>query len=383
MLGLAGGLAGSGLVAAGYGLGTAGRETTSPQAWPFPGKHQSGVATPPQNHLVFTAFDLTGLDQLGFQDLLRSWSRLAADLQAGHRARSISDPGEAEGLDAARLTLTFGLGPGVFERDGEDVLGLRDRQPTVLYQIPALPGDELQAARSGGDVCVQACADDPQVAFHAVHALSLAARGVLVPRWSQTGFLPRRQPAGARSSDAPRNLMGFRDGTHNVRPDDAAQMSRHVWVAKADDPSWMRDGTYLVARRIRMLLDVWDGLPTIAQERAVGRKKASGKRLHAREMPADAHIALAAAHNNDGVRLLRRGYSYNDGIDPATHQVDAGLFFICYQRDPLRQFTTIQRRLGVNDALAKHLSHTSSAVFACPPGARPGGYVGERLFRRA
>jgi deferrochelatase/peroxidase EfeB len=83
------------------------------------------------------------------------------------------------------------------------------------------------------------------------------------------------------------------------------------------------------------------------------------------------------------VRILRRGYSYNDGVDPATSQIDAGLFFICFQRDPVRQFTAIQERLGVNDALAKHLSHTSSAVFACPPGATPGGYVGARLFQAA
>jgi deferrochelatase/peroxidase EfeB len=292
----------------------------------------------------------------------------------------VDDPGEADGLGPAGLTLTFGLGPALFERGGDDVLGLRDRRPKRLEQIRPLPGDDLQPARSEGDLCVQACADDPQVAFHAVHALTLAARGAAVPRWTQSGFLPRRNVETA--ARAPRNLMGFKDGINNIRPDDAAAMARHVWVGQNEQPSWMRNGTYLVARRIRMLLDVWDGLPVADQEQAVGREKASGRRLRANEIPVDSHVALASAKAREGVRILRRGYSYNDGVDPDTDQIDAGLFFICFQRDPVRQFTAIQKRLGVNDGLAKHLSHTSSAVFACPPGARRGGYVGEGLFIR-
>jgi deferrochelatase/peroxidase EfeB len=371
---------GAGLAAGGYGVGHAdGEARAAPRAWPFHGPHQGGIATPQQDHLVFAAFDLTAADASQLRELLRTWSQVAADLQAGRRARSLADPGEADGLGPAALTLTFGLGPGLFERDGEDTLGLRDRRPALLAQLPSLPGDELQPARSGGDLSVQACADDPQVAFHAVHALTLVARGAAAPRWSQAGFLPSRD--GEATARAPRNLMGFKDGTNNIRPADATQMRRHVWVGQNDDPRWMRGGTYLVARRIRMLLDVWDGLTTEHQEQAVGREKRSGKRLRRDRTSPQAHIELAAAKNNNGARILRRGYSYTDGIDPDTSQIDAGLFFICFQRDPLRQFTAIQQRLGVHDALAKHLSHTSSAVFACPPGARPGSYVGEGLFR--
>jgi deferrochelatase/peroxidase EfeB len=379
-LAAAGGLAGAGL-AAGYSVGHTSEAPAMSAPEPFHGLHQSGIATPQQDHLVFAAFDVTAPDAAQLQELLRSWSRIAADLQAGRTTRAIRDPGETNGLGPARLTLTFGIGPGVFEREGEDVLGLRDRHPVLLEQIRSLPGDDLQAARGGGDLCVQACADDPQVAFHAVHALTLAAHGAAVPRWSQAGFLPVR--SGDAETRAPRNLMGFKDGTNNIRPGDAEQMRRHVWLDGSERSGWMRGGSYVVTRRIRMLLDVWDGLAIDQQEHVVGREKGSGRRLRGPRTHPHAHVELAREKNNEGVRILRRGYSYNDGIDPATSQIDAGLFFICFQRNPIRQFTAIQGRLGVNDALAKHLSHTSSAVFACPPGAAPGGYVGEGLFRRS
>ena len=83
---------------------------------------------------------------------------------------------------------------------------------------------------------------------------------------------------------------------------------------------------------------------------------------------------------NAGVRVLRRGYSYTDGIDPATGELDAGLFFICFQRDPHVQVAALQRRLGSGDALNEYIKHTSSAVFAVPAGISPGGYVGQGLF---
>jgi deferrochelatase/peroxidase EfeB len=371
------------MAAGGYELGQHDvAVASSAAAWPFFGTHQSGIATPQQDHLVLGAFDLVEREASELQQLLRAWSTIGADLQACRRPRTINDPGEADELAPARLTLTFGLGPELFERGGDDVLGLRRHRPAALQPIGALPGDELQPARSGGDLCVQACANDPQVAFHAVHSLTLAARGIAVPRWAQAGFLPRRAEAAHAANRSPRNLMGFKDGTNNIRADDAAQMREHVWVGAHETPAWMRGGSYLVVRRIRMLLDVWDGLTTTDQEHAIGRRKQSRERLGHAAMPPDAHVNLAAAKNNSGVRILRRGYSYNDGVDPDTGQIDAGLVFICFQRDPRRQFTAIQRRLGVHDALAKHLSHTSSAVFACPPGASPGGYVGEHLFTR-
>jgi deferrochelatase/peroxidase EfeB len=294
------------------------------------------------------------------------------------------DTGEALGLTPARLTVTFGLGPSLFD----ERFGLAGRRPPPLRELPALPGDELDPERSGGDLCVQACADDPQVAFHAVRNLACIGRGAVTVRWSQLGF--GRTSSTSRAQVTPRNLMGFKDGTANLKAEDVDALARHVWVGgdRPGEPPWLRDGTYLVARRIRMLIEVWDRASLADQEQTIGRHKASGAPLGERDefatlevdrLPADSHVRLAAPSNNAGAALLRRGYSFTDGLDDRLGQLDAGLFFLSFQRDP-DAFVRIQRRLGAGDALNEYIKHVGSGLWAIPPGARRGGYVGESLF---
>ncbi|HEX2265421.1 MAG TPA: Dyp-type peroxidase [Solirubrobacterales bacterium] len=299
------------------------------------------------------------------------------------------DTGETVGLLPSRLTVTFGFGPGLFDRPG---LGLAGRRPAALEPLPSLPGDVLDPGKSGGDVCVQACSDDPQVAFHAVRNLARIGRGTVAMRWSQLGF--GRTSTTSRSQDTPRNLMGLKDGTANIRAEDGEDMSRFVWVGD-EGPAWLRGGTYMVTRRIRMLLEVWDRASLRDQERTIGRHKYSGAPLGGEDefeplpldaerdgrplIPRDAHVRLASANENDGARILRRGYSFTDGVDESLGELDAGLFFVSFQRDP-EQFVAIQRRLGRFDALNEYIKHVGSALFAVPPGAKPGGYVGESLF---
>jgi deferrochelatase/peroxidase EfeB len=232
------------------------------------------------------------------------------------------------------------------------------------------------------------------VAFHAIHVLSRVAAGTAAPRWSQLGFGP--VSSAGRSHSTPRNLMGFKDGTDNINVGDAAAMGQFVWVKAGDGPGWMVDGTYLVLRRIRMLFDVWDATSLDGQERVIGRYKLSGAPLGERNefdtadltaisagaptIPANAHIRLADPENNSGQRILRRGYSYSEGTEAGAGQIDAGLFFIAFQRSPRRQFIPLQSRLAASDALNQHTLHTTSAIFACPPGVRSGGFIGEALF---
>jgi deferrochelatase/peroxidase EfeB len=240
---------------------------------------------------------------------------------------------------------------------------------------------------------VQACADDPQVVFHAVRNLARIGRGAVVMRWSQLGF--GRTSSTGRSQETPRNLMGMKDGTANIRAEDGDAMDRFVWLGPGDDPAWMRGGSYMVTRRIRMLLEVWDRSSLEDQEKTIGRRKYSGAPLGKQQefeplgldrevdgkpvIPANAHVRLASPEVN-GERILRRGYSFTDGVDESLGELEAGLFFICFQRDPEKQFIAIQRRLGSNDALNEYISHVGSAIFAVPPGARQGGYVGETLL---
>jgi len=368
----------------------------------FYGSRQAGIATPSPEFLHFAAFDVTSGSADDLRELLREWTLAAAKLTAGGEyqptpleAEAVpTDTGEALGHGAQRLTLTFGFGPSLFGLDGADRFGLAGRRPVALTPLPRFTGESIDPARSDGDLCVQACAENPQVAFHAVHVLSRLASGAATLRWSQAGF--GRTSSTSRDQPTPRNLMGFKDGTNNIRGEEEEAMERFVWVQPQDGSAWMAGGTYLIARRIRMLFDVWDGTSLEGQERVIGRDKVEGAPLGQREeydavdleasrggepaIPTDAHIRLASPHNNDGQRILRRGYSYSEPTDPGSGQIDAGLFFICFQRDPERQFVPIQRRLAASDALNRHTLHTASALFACPPGVEPGGFIGEGLF---
>jgi deferrochelatase/peroxidase EfeB len=395
------GAAGIGLGASGYLIGQEAAEASESGTGtvPFYGEHQAGIATPAQDRLHFAAFDLISEDREELREMLREWSRAAAEITQGEligdandlQVAPPEDTGETVGILPSNLTVTFGFGPSLFERLG---LGLAGSRPAALQPIPPLPADELNGAESGGDLCVQACSDDPQVAFHAVRNMARIGRGTVVMRWSQLGF--GRTSTTSRSQDTPRNLMGFKDGTNNIRAEDVEAMRRFVWAGGGDDPSWMRGGTYMVTRRIRMLLEIWDRSPLEDQEQTIGRRKYSGAPLGGREederldfaassggkptIPVDAHVRLAHPSSNGGEKILRRGYSFTDGVDESLGELEAGLFFICFQRDPAKQFVPIQRRLGSIDALNEYIKHVGSAVFAVPPGTRPGGYVGEGLF---
>jgi deferrochelatase/peroxidase EfeB len=370
---------------------------------PFYGEHQAGVATPAQEYLSFAAFDLTSDVVDDLRGLLEQWTAAAAALTAGRTfepeaqlgSKPPQDPGETLGLDPAELTITIGLGPSVFSVKGADRFGLAARAPAALRALPPFKGESLDPTRSGGDLCVQACANDPQLTFHAVHLLALVASRVTAVRWTQLGF--GRTASTSRSQPTPRALIGFKDGTNNIRAEDTAAMRDYVWVQPGDGPDWMVGGTYLVARRIRILFDVWDATSLEGQERTIGRRKESGAPLSGEReydpvdlgaknpngepaIPESAHVRLATPRNNGGQRILRRGYSYSEGLEPGTGQLNAGLFFIAFQRDPRRQFIPLQRRLADSDALNRHIVHTASAVFACPPGLTEGGFLADGLL---
>jgi len=373
------------------------------RAIPFYGSRQAGIDTSQPEYLDFATFDVADDAVEDLRTLLQEWTAAAATLTRGDRYGSLAtkrssavpvDPGEAIGSGPAELTITIGFGSRLFRTTEGQRFGSGFTRPKALVPLPSFRGESLEPDRSGGDLCVQACAADPQVAFHAIHVFMRIASGVATLRWSQQGF--GRTSSTSRDQSTPRNLMGFKDGTNNVRVKDQNEMDEHVWVQPGDGPSWMEGGTYMVVRRIQMLLDVWDATSLEGQERAVGRDKVSGAPLgqeseydpvdlQAKEngelaIPADAHIRLASPDLNDGQRILRRGFSYTEPSEAGSGQLDAGLFFISFQRDPQRQFVPIQRRLAANDALSRHLLHTGSGVFACPPGVQPGGFIGEGLF---
>ncbi|MEW2612425.1 iron uptake transporter deferrochelatase/peroxidase subunit [Streptomyces sp. NPDC047880] len=359
----------------------------------FHGPHQAGIATPVQDRLHFAAFDVTTDDREAFVQLLKDWTEAARRMTAGHAVGEGAygglaeappdDTGEALGLKPSRLTLTIGFGPSLFEK-----FGLADRRPEALVDLPKFAGDNLDKNRSGGDLCIQACADDPQVAVHAVRNLARIGFGKVVIKWSQLGF--GKTSSTTPEAQTPRNLMGFKDGTRNIAGTETDRLKKFVWVDGKDGPSWMEGGSYLVARRIRMHIETWDRTSLQEQEDIFGRDKGEGAPVgKAKErdepflkaMKPDAHVRLAHPDSNHGATILRRGYSFTDGTD-GLGRLDAGLFFLAFQRDVRKGFIPIQRSLAV-DALNEYIQHVGSALFAVPPGVRDkDDWWGRTLFSK-
>jgi len=402
---LAAGAAG-GVIGHATAVDTAGASGTGPDdAVPFTGRHQAGIVTPAQDRLHFVAFDVTTGSRDELVAVLKAWTAAARRMTAGQDAGPVGavggdqyappdDTGEAVGLPASGLTLTIGFGPTLFTTaDGTDRFGLAARKPAPLAELPAFPGDQLEPARSGGDLCIQACANDPQVAVHAVRNLVRLGVGVVSVRWSQLGF--GRTSSTSTGQATPRNLFGFKDGTNNLKAENDAALDRFVWVGTSDSGAdWLAGGSYLVARRIRMLIEPWDTSTLDEQQRTIGRTKGAGAPLGQRAefdpvdvtkradgepaIPPTSHVFLANPATAK-TAILRRGYSFVDGSD-GLGRLDAGLFFIAYQRDPETGFVQVQRNLRT-DAMNEYIRHTSSAVFACPPGLRDvADWWGRTLF---
>ncbi|MCU1666131.1 MAG: deferrochelatase/peroxidase EfeB [Pseudonocardiales bacterium] len=391
--------------ATGFAVASAGDAPASAGVVPFRGEHQAGIVTPAQDRLHFVALDVTTGDRERLRALLQKWTAAAERMTAGAETAPggavnlnpqapPADTGEALGLPASSLTLTFGVGASLFEKDGVDRFGLAAQRPPRLAELPTFTGDQIDAALSGGDLCIQACADDPQVAVHAVRNLVRMGFGTTAVRWSQLGF--GRTSSTSTAQATPRNLFGFKDGTNNLKAEDPAALDQQLWVQPGDGPAWLDHGSYVVARRIRMHIEIWDRTSLAEQERIIGRTKGEGAPLGATaefdeadfaataadgtpRIPKDAHIRLASAQSLGGTRILRRGYNFVDGSDGQGH-LNAGLFFLAFMRDPHAQFVPMQRALAKSDVLMEYIEHTGSAVFACPAGLAEGAYWGQRLL---
>jgi dye decolorizing peroxidase len=354
----------------------------------FHGKHQPGITEGLQARGHLVAFDLTaGAGRREAAALLRRWSGTAERLMAGEAAPH-EDTGVARDAGPSSLTITFGFGHGFFARTG-----LEKQRPTALDPLPDFSSDHLDKARSDGDLWVQIGANDALVAFHALRAIQKDAGSAARVRWQMNGF--NRTPGATAHPMTARNLMGQLDGTRNPKPAEA-DFDQRIFVPSSGEPAWMANGSYAVVRRIRMLLDDWEKLSLSAQEQVIGRRKADGAALSGGDettamdlektdakgeyvVPLSAHARITRPDKNGGAAMLRRPFSYHDGMD-ADGTPDAGLLFICWQADPLRGFVPVQRKLDRGDALSKYIRHESSGLFAVPGGAAKGEYVGQRLL---
>ena len=356
------------------------------QAIPFYGKCQSGITTPIQRQVYFAVLDLATEDLDTIRGIFKSWTTYIARMMQGELVEAYksntmlppTDTGEAVGMGTERLTITVGVSPSFLEK-----LNLTGKKLPELEELPKFARDQLQKAFTGGDICIQACAEDAQVAFHAVRNLLRKGREHLTLKWSQTGYA-----AITSQGSTPRNLFGFKDGTANVTSQD--DFDRVIWC---DQDNWMKNGTYLIVRRVQMHLETWDRTSLREQENTFGRHRDSGAPFGAVDefdpvdlelkddkgnlvIPEDCHVRLA---KEVGEEIYRRAFSYSNGINPRTGQFDAGLLFISFQKDP-QQFIKVQKNLGTKDKLNEYITHVGSGLFAILPGVEEGGYLGQSLF---
>ena len=352
----------------------------------FYGEHQSGIATPVQKNVYFAVLDLHSEDKAAIIEMFKEWTKYTEKLMKGelvgeelknHLLPPV-DTGETMGLNPYRLTLTFGVSPSFLDK-----LKLGNKKMEEFKDLPHFPRDQIKDKYKDGDICIQACADDAQVAFHAVRNLVRKGRSLVTLKWTQSGFLPI-----GNGKETPRNLFGFKDGTEN--PKNNNDFKDVVWY---DKNNWLKNGTFLIVRRIQMHLETWDRTNLQEQENTFGRYKESGAPFGEKDefatidinklgadgkpiLPIDSHVYLAKKAET---KICRRAFSYSDGIDEVSGQFDAGLLFICFQKHP-DQFIKIQNSLGNDDKLNEYITHIGTGIFACFGGIKEGEYIGQKLF---
>lgn len=344
----------------------------------FYGEHQAGITPPMQKNIYFVVLDLHSTDKEEVIQMFKDWTDYSSKLVDGELVKKDgsnsllppSDTGETVGLNPYRLTLTFGVSADFLKK-----MGLEKKRPREFRDLPPFPKEQLQEKYTGGDIVIQACADDEQVAFHAVRNLVRKARNTVTMKWSQSGFAA----IGDRMS-TPRNLFGFKDGTANVTKE--KDFDKVIWT---DSDDWMKGGTYMAVRRIQMFLETWDRTNLQEQENTFGRYKESGAPFGKKDefdevdldlLPVDSHVRLAKEVNKP---IYRRSYSYSDGIVEKTGQFDTGLLFLAFQKNP-DSFVKVQTNLGAQDKMNEYVTHIGSGLFACFAGVKKGEYLGQKLF---
>lgn len=375
--------------------------------YPFRGEHQSGILTPQQQQMHTAAYDVTVKTREGLIQLLKDWTLAAERMMAGELIRSYKtfkdvppdDTGETGDLGPFGLTITFGFGATLFtDSDGVDRFGLAQKAPAPLTAgIPRMAAEKIDEQRSYGDIIIQACAEDPMVALHAIHNLTRIAFGSARLRWSQLGY--GRTSSTSTSQKTPRNLFGFKDGTSNIKAEDgAAELNEHLWIQPSDPAgSWAAGGTYFCIRKIKQMMEVWDELVLSEQENIIGRDKIHGAPLSGGEeftkpdflkvgegetnpmIDPTSHVATVSPENNSNRRMLRRGYNYMEGND-SLGRLQGGLFFIAFVRNPQTNFIPILQKMRA-DLLTEYLQHIASGLYIVPPGlSESDSYIGQSLF---
>jgi deferrochelatase/peroxidase EfeB len=403
------GTAAAGAAAASVGLGSIADAASTPTAGeivageglldrvPFDGRHQAGILTPRQNQATFVALDSLNPNRRALTGALQA-------LTARIRELTVLGPAAQAPIDAPPpdtgtigpvilpddLTVTAAFGASLFD----ERYGLASQRPPALITMPRFPNDDIDPARSGGDMLLQICANHRDTVVHTLREIMRVLDGAFAIRWTLDGFVGENRGPTTRSST--RNLFAFRDGTANPDVGDSELMDKLVWVKRGQGPAWTAEGSFQVVRVIRMHVEFWDRVGLQEQQNMIGRVRTTGAPLggtnefqaprydldpHGKRIPLDAHIRLAnprTARTADQ-RILRRSYSYHRGVD-AADTLDEGLLFVAFNKDPARQYAVIQKRLS-SEPMIDYITPVGGGYFFAVPGTvDERGWLGESLL---
>ena len=366
----------------------------------FHGPHQAGITAQPVPTLgLMASFKVLSPNRDELRETFEELTDEIRGLMAGQapRIRDAAFPPTDSGLLGAQpepddLSVVLSVGSSLFD----DRYGLADKLPTELIRMPFLANDRLDPGRTHGDLLLNIDARHPDTIQFALRQLMRRRRRDLVLHWIIEGYT-RGGTTNDGSAGAPRNLLGFKDGTANLDATDEAVMNRHVWVQPGDlQPAWAVGGSYQAVRIIRMFVEFWDRTPLAEQEAIMGRHKLSGAPLGMNEeadtpdfsddpagdvTPLDAHIRLANPRTpeTDENLIFRRGFSYTRGYDRAG-RLDMGLAFVSYQRSLEKGFLAVQERLN-REPLEEYILPEGGGFFYALPGAPDESrYLGDGLF---
>lgn len=374
-----------------------------------------------QGFLTLVRADVRARDAAELRDLLQAFTLWAHDAMEKKPSRNHLQPlAHLEVPESYRVTVTLGLGATLFaDRTGFDRFGIRAARPRFLKPMPAFPGDapDFSPAERASDLAVVIASDHPYV--------NVAVARDLAQHFNRR-FDPKRDvlrvgaiEQGFQRADK-RELLRFDDGIDNLRAAPVGDLERLVYVAGTDpEPAWCAAGSYLVYRKIRENLPVWEAFAEPDQERAIGRRKKTGKPLSRESTgpdgmtpvfpdptdpvdgPLNAHVRKVQPRRPEpdlfGLpdtdrRFLRRPYPYFEGLDSGG-EVVTGLHFLAFMKSIQQQFEHVTNMWQMNpdfpvpgtgiDALYARgvLSTVDGGYFFCPPApAGDGDFLASGIF---
>jgi deferrochelatase/peroxidase EfeB len=365
----------------------------------------------PQRFVLILAVDVIVQTREELVAVLKTLTKFAKDeMNKGPSKRHL--PLLEELPDTQRVTVTVGFGAPLFlTGHGDDRFGLNQSKPRWLKIMDRVQGDAFDPHAEATDLLLVVASDHPYV--------NVAIARSIIHGYVDKHLVVRRVEQGFSRPDK-REFLRFDDGIDNLSNARDHELDRHVYVAKGDgEPDWCVSGAYLVWRKIREALPIWEALSQSEREGMIGREQESGKPLSrkrtgparmtpvypnpedAKDGPLTAHIRKVQPRrpgtdftgtNDLERRFLRRAYPFFDGLD-GDGKLACGLLFMAYMRNLRKQFEWPVHMWQLNpdfpapdtgiDAMYGKgvFSNIAGGFYFCPPAPKPGeDLLGARLF---